>query len=240
MCNKIFLPILAVTMFNLPSSAQTAFYFGYENGFKGDNYHYVNDKGFSLNQFTPEFIWGLIAGCKVQNFTVETGYRTYNSTSPKTGYDYETGDPRELSGNGGHGSLSAYAIPLRFGYDFLHRNQEVFIRPETGINLLFTKLTGYSGSFSDNDFDSDNYTTGKCYTPSPFIFGIESSVSAGYRFRNMLDLYLKCGICCSFQPVYIETMVHHSETEDIAATQTYSGNSVTLQIGVKYYFKNHL
>lgn len=68
--------------------------------------------------------------------------------------------------------------------------------------------------------------------------GIGTEISIGYRIKEKADIYLKGSYYASFNPMFYETITHYSPGETVYATNTFTGNTFLLQIGVRYYFAN--
>ena len=230
--------------------AQNGFYVGYENGCKWDQYQYLNSKGYSLNKYQFDGVWGGYIGYRLNNVTLETGFYGYYTSSPYLQYNYATGAIEKTYGSFGSSSMDSWTIPLRFGNEFLFLKDRLFFKPELAFTTMIardysvnqpgstwgenTRIPGDS-SYIPSSADS---TKGFCYRSSKINFGIETSISAGYRFKKRADVYLKASYVAGFSPVYYEILTHYSATENVNATKFFNGNSILMQIGLRFYFGN--
>jgi hypothetical protein len=229
--------------------AQTGLYVGMENGPKWDRFHYINSKGFVLNKTSciPMWgLWGCYIGYKLDRYTLETGFYTYYTRVNDIDYDYNTGKVSKSMSSFHASNLDNYVIPLRFGTEFSMWKKRFFIKPEIGLIGLIARtysqtqpsVMGFykplGDSINPNTTDS-TFSFG--YRTSKFNLGIESSVCAGFRIIGRIDIYLKVSVSNSFKPLYYETITHYSSTQNVTATNTFNGNSVFVQIGLRAYWK---
>ncbi len=240
------LTILTLLFLSVACSAQNGFYIGYENGGLFDKYHYINSKGFSLTQSSIGGVLGGYAGYKYNSYNLESGFYGYYSTHPFIRYDYDSGNP-EKSGSMGSGA-ECWVIPIRVGKEFLFSEQRIFLKPEIAFSTIICR------DYSENEpsmgwgenvsaFPGDPYfiatgsdsTRAFGYIQSKVNFGLETGLSAGYRFRKKVDVYIKASYSATFSPLYYEIITHYSEAEIVNATSA-SVNSFLIQIGLKYYF----
>lgn len=238
---KLFV-ILAALLLSEIGMAQNGFYIGYENGGLFDKYHYVNNKGFSLTQSSIGGLLGGYFGYKQESYNLEIGIYEYNSYSPCVKYDYISGKVKKsLSMAGGTDNL---VIPLRFGKEFQFANQRLYLKPEFAFNTIISldysegqPTSGWGENLSNPIWpvNSADSTIANGHVPSMLNFGIESSLSFGYRFKKKADVYLKGSYMANFNPTYYETITHYSTAEIVNATSVRE-NAFMLQIGVKYYF----
>lgn len=77
------------------------------------------------------------------------------------------------------------------------------------------------------------------FRPQKVSFGIETSLSFGWHIKQRADIYLKASYASSFTPLMYDTITHYSETETVKATNTFTGNSILFQIGLRFYFGKH-
>jgi hypothetical protein len=237
--------VLITLMLSFTCLAQNGFYIGYENGGLFDRYHYVNSKGYSINQSTIGGVFGGYVGYKINSYNLEMGYYGYFSSHPYVDYDYNSGIPAK-SGSMGSGAES-WVIPIRFGKEFTFSDEKFFLKPEIAFNTIVSR------DYSENQptmgwgenvsmFPGDPYipvssdsTRAYGYIGSRMNFGIETALSTGFRFKKKADIYLKGSYSANFSPLYYETITHYSAAETVNATSV-SVNSFQFQIGVKYYF----
>ena len=228
--------------------AQNGFYVGYENGGKWDQFHYLNSKGYSLNKFQLDGVLGGYIGYRLIKVTFETGFYGYYTSSPSLQYNYATGAIEKTYGCFGSSSMNSWMIPLRFGNEYFFLKDRLFIKPEIAFTTMIAR--DYSdnqpcGSWGENIFipgdstyipTSADSSKGNCYRSSKINFGVETSLSAGYRFKKRADIYLKATYAAGFSPVYYETITHYSATENVQAAKSFNGNSLLMQIGLRFYF----
>lgn len=240
--------ILLSTIIVGTTLAQTGFYVGYENGGKWDKWHYINSKGFALNEMQLDGVFGGYFGYKHKSYSVESGLYGYYTNSPMINYDYSTGQISKSMGSFGSSNMNSWVVPIRFGKDFLFLNKKIFIKPELSFFTIIARnhtAAQPNGSWGENISipgdttfipTSADSTIGYTYRTSKVNFGLESSISIGYRFKEKADIYIKGSYCSSFSPILYETITHYSNAEIVKATDTFYGNSFLVQIGLRYYF----
>ncbi|NOX85692.1 MAG: hypothetical protein GXO86_06975 [Chlorobi bacterium] len=241
--------IIILLTFTGTSVAQNSFYVGYENGIKFDKFFYVNSKGYSLTQMPIDGVFGGYVGYKLKRATFETGFYGYYTSDPFVNYDYETGIPGRTSASSGSSGMDSWVIPLRFGYEFLFAGNKLFLKPEISFIIIFARdyssdqpTGGWGQNVSpfpgDTTFvpKTSDSTRAYDYRPAKVSFGMETSLSFGYRFKQRADIYLKGTYSSSFTPLYYNTITHYSATETVTATNTFTGNSFLFQIGLRFYF----
>jgi hypothetical protein len=240
------LVFLTTFILSVTCSAQNGFYIGYENGGLFDKYHYINSKGFSLSQSSIGGVFGGYAGYKYNSYSVETGIYGYFSTYPNIDYDYNSGIPVKSNSMGS--GAESWVIPVRLGKEFLFSDQKFFLKTEIAFSTIFCRdysenqpsmgwgenVPAFPGDPYFNPTGSDS-TRAFGYIPAKFNFGIETGLSAGYRFKKKVDVYIKGNYLATFSPLYYETITHYSEAEIVNATNV-SVNAFQIQIGLKYYF----
>lgn len=237
--------ILFLTAIAGTTIAQTGLYIGYENGFKFDKFHYINSKSINLTGVQPGGVFGGYLGYKFDNYTVETGFYSYDAGTPVINYDYSSGQPSFTGGSVSGTDMGHWMIPVRLGREFHFSGNEFFIKPEISFNTFIAK--GYTNDQPINGWISDNRligeiatspdsTIGITYGTTRMNFGIEPSILIGYRIKEKFDISLKGSYNCCFKPLYYDTITHYSSDEIVTATNTQYGNIILIQIGVKYYF----
>jgi hypothetical protein len=237
--------ILILTAIVVTTVAQTGLYIGYENGFKFDRFHYVNSKGINLTGLQPGGVFGGYVGYKFDNYTLETGFYSYDAGTPVINYDYSSGQPSFKGGSISGTDMGHWMIPVRLGREFHFSGSGFFIKPEISFNTFIAK--GYTNDQPINGWISNNASIGEIATsPDSTIgitygttrmnFGIEPGILIGYRFAEKFDITLKGSYNCCFIPLYYDTITHYSSDEIITATNTQYGNIFLIQIGVKYFF----
>jgi len=242
---KLFV-ILTTSLLSLTCLAQEGFYIGYENGGLFDKYHYINSKGYSLTQSSIGGVFGGYLGYKYNSYNLEIGFYGYYSTHPFVVYDYNSGIPSKSSSMGS--GAESWMIPIRLGKEFTSSNDKFFLKPEISFNTIICRdysenqpTMGWGENVSPFPNDpsfiptSSDSTRAYGYVTSKMNFGIETGLSAGYRFKKKADIYIKGSYLANFNPLYYETITHYSITETVNATSV-SVNSFQLQIGLKYYF----
>lgn len=241
---KKFLVFIFLNQLLISGFAQSNLYLGFEGGFLLDRYYYVNSKSYSLTQNTIGGLYGGFVGYRWQKYCFESGFYSFEATHPFVDYDYITGKPAKTSGYG-TGALS-FSIPFRAGIEFLLARQKVFIKPEAGFHLIISRdysenqpSNGWGENVGppwDNSYvpTSDDSTRAYGYIPSKTSFGVETSMTAGYRIKQKIDIYFKGSYLSSFQPLYYEVITHYSPDETVAATSSTS-SSFLLQFGLKYF-----
>lgn len=226
--------------------SQNGFYVGYENGGLFDRFHYVNSKGFELTQTSIGGVLGGIVGYKYKNYSLETGFYGYYSNSPFVEYNYSTSEVSKSNSSGS--GAESWIIPLRLGMEFLIAKQKVFFKPEIAFNTFISRdysenqpsmgwgenVAAFPGDPNFIPTTSDS-TRAFGYITSKMNFGIETSLSIGYRFKQKVDIFIKGSYLANFRPLYYETITHYSEAEIVDATSV-NVNSFLMQIGLKYYF----
>lgn len=240
---------LLLLIFNSLHS-QDGLYLGYEGGVKWNKFMYVNEKGFHGTNLDYTLTTGGYLGYKHQNFTLESGLQWFEIGSPIFWFNYHDASVKKYDGDGNQGNPVNYlVIPLRIGYDFMNKNHQFFLKPEMGFLFYFVQHYRYvtsphtMGGGSSIDFDQDEigypseteYTYSEGYIPDNFSLGFESSLCAGYRFHYRADIYLKISIHSSLDILYYETITHHMDSGDVTATHSFSGNSLSCQIGLRGY-----
>lgn len=245
---KKFLGILLTVMLSLSGFAQNSFYLGYENGGKWDKFHYINDKGYYLEQLQLDGVFSVNVGYRLKEYTIETGLQGFYTSSPFVSYNYTTSIPSKSNSSGGGSSMNSWIIPLRFGKDFKMCKNRFFVKPELAFTTIIARdysnkqpKGGWGENISspgDTSFvpTSPDSTRGYFYRTSKVNFGIETSLSLGYRFKEKADIYIKGSYHSSFNPLFYDTFTHYSATEIVKGTQTFTGTSLLLQIGLRYYF----
>jgi hypothetical protein len=237
---------LTASLLSVTCLAQNGFYIGYENGGLFERYNYVNSKAITLTQSSIGGIFGVFVGFKHDSYSFETGFYGLFSSHPLVDYNYSTSEPsNSLSMSSGHES---WLIPLRIGKEFLVARNKIFIKPEIGFNVMISRdysenqpMMGWGENVSPFPWDNSYIPTGSDstrafgYIPSKVNFSIEPGVSSGYRFKEKADIYLKCSYLSNLNPTYYETITHYSEAGTVYATRNML-NSITFQIGLKYYF----
>ncbi len=226
--------------------SQNGFYVGYENGGLFDRFHYVNSKGFELTQTSIGGVLGGIVGYKYKSYSLETGFYGYFSNSPFVDYNYYTSEVSKSNSSGS--GAESWVIPIRLGMEFLTARQKIFFKPEIAFNTFISRdysegqpTMGWGENVSafpgDPNFISttSDSTRAYGYISSKMNFGIETSLSIGYRFKQKADLFIKGSYLANFSPLYYETITHYSDTEIVSATNV-NVNSFLMQIGLKYYF----
>lgn len=245
---KKLIGILFTLMLTITCFAQNGFYLGYENGGKLDKFHYINDKGYSLEQLSLDGIFSINIGYRLKDYSIETGLQGFYTSSPFVSYNYTTSKPSKSSSLGGGSNMNSWIIPLRFGKDFMMCKNRFFVKPELSFTTIIARdySSGQSnGGWGENvSFPGDtsfvptspDSTRGYWYRTSKINFGIETSLSLGYRFKEKADIYIKGSYHSSFSPIFYDTFTHYSATEVVKGTQTFTGTSFLLQIGLRYYF----
>ncbi len=246
---KKLIVIFFLTLFAETAVSQNGFYLGYENGLKIDKFYYINSKGYSLTQSAFDGVWGAYVGYKIKNYTLETGFYGYYSSEPAVVYDYQTGKPDKTLSFFGSSDMNTWAIPFRFGYEFLFMHDQLVLKPEVSFVMLLARDYSDdqpSGGWGENvsPFPGDpNYiptgsdsTRAYFYRPDKVNMGMEASLSFGYRIKQRADIYLKGTYSSSFNPLFYDTITHYSEEETVTATNTFTGNSFLFQIGLRFYF----
>lgn len=238
--------IIIATFLVISLFAQKNFYVGYENGGLFDRHHYVNEKGYSSSQFSIGGVLGGYVGYRLQTYTFETGFYSYNSYTPQVNYNFSTGEPSKS--NSMSDSEQNFVIPLRVGKEFLFAQQKFYVKPEISFNIIISRDysqqqpnggwgTGEFGLVGDTVIPfSPYYTYAKAYDPTPVNLGIGTDLSIGYRIKQRMDIYIKAGYLAHFSPIYHETIVHQSPEEVVTATSI-SQNAMLLQIGLKFFIK---
>ncbi len=226
--------------------SQNGFYIGYENGGLFDRFHYVNSKGFELTQTSIGGVLGGIGGYKYKSYSIETGFYGYYSYHPMIEYDYTTSEVNKSNSSGS--GAENWVIPIRLGMEFLTAKRKLFIKPEIAFDIFISRdysesqpTMGWGENVSafpgDPNFipTTSDSTRAYGYISSKMNFGIETSLSIGYRFRQKVDLFIKGSYLANFSPLYYETITHYSNIETVSATDV-NVNSFLMQIGLKYYF----
>jgi|WetSurMetagenome_2_1015567.scaffolds.fasta_scaffold449596_1 hypothetical protein len=247
MKKTLLLTIFVSSLFAGTITAQTGVYLGYENGIKWDRFNYINSKGYTLNKPAFNAMLGGYVGYKINRYTIETGFYAYYTSIHMIDYNRSTGEASASAGSYHSSSMDSYIIPLRFGAEFNMAKNRIFIKPEMGLTGIIAKTyssmqpCGFWGeniridtSFIPTTGDS---SIGYFYRPSKFNLGYEISLSAGVRIISKIDIYLKGSVCNSFKPLFYEAITYYSDLGNATATNTFHGNSVTLEIGLRYYFK---
>jgi hypothetical protein len=227
--------------------AQSGYYIGYENGGLFDRHHYINSKSFSLTQSSIGGIFGGYVGYKYNSYNLELGFYGYYSSHPFVSYNYDSGIPGKSNSMGS--GAESWVIPVRFGKEFTFSQEKFFLKPEVAFSTIISRdysenkpTMGWGENVSPfpgyPDFHptSSDSTRAYGYVPSKMSFGIETGLSAGYRFKKKADIYIKGSYLANINPLYYETITHYSDTETVNATSI-SLNSFQLQVGLKYYFE---
>ncbi len=240
--------ILLTVILSYSCFAQNGFYLGYENGAKWDKFYYINDKGYNLEQLQLDGVFSAYIGYRLKEYTIETGFQGFYSSSPSVIYNYTTSKPSKSNSSGGSSSMDSWIIPLRFGKDFKMCKNRFFVKPELSLTTIIARNYSSkqpSGGWGENvSFPGDttfvpttpDSTRGYWYRPLKVNFGIETGLSIGYRFKEKADIYIKGSYHSSFSPLFYDTVTHYSATETVKGTQTFTGISILFQIGLKYYF----
>ncbi len=243
---KKILFILFLFVYNVGFS-QKGFYFGYENGGVFDRYYYVNSKGYTLFQTSLGGSVGGYVGYKYNNFNIDAGFFVYSPTIPYVKYDYDTGKPYKTSA-GGEGETN-FVLPVSIGKEFLLATGKVFLEPNLALVTIFlsdytseqpSEGWGENVTFEGNvnNSDSPDSTVVYGYFSDRINFGLITSLSAGYRIKNKIDVYVRGGYITNFSPLYYETITHYSSKEIVEATRV-RNNSFLLQVGIKFHFHLH-
>lgn len=246
---KRVLVVLMLVLLQTSVFSQSGFYLGGETGLKFDRFHYINSKGYALTMLPVDGVFGGYIGYKLKGYTIETGFYGYYTSHPFLNYDYNTAQPSRSSSSSGGSGMDSWVIPLRFGKEFLFFRNRFFVKPEVAFTTIIARdysdnqpnsgwgenVSPFPGYPYFNPTSSDS-TRAYSYRASKSSFGIESSVSIGYRFKEKADVYLKTNYHSSFSPLYYDTITHYSENEIVYATNTHTGNSFLFQIGLRYFF----
>lgn len=248
--------ILLLGMVSL--QAQNGVYMGGEFANKRDYYHFTNNQGTSVNQGMLCNSYGIYLGYQFKRFSYETGLFQYTSSVPEITYDWDK--ERAHFGRGAH-STSAntmQVIPLRAGYDFLSRHKGLYLQPSLGLLLIYNHTEpnervfawsiveeaagsylgiGISGDTILPVPSSGKFSHGTGYSTTPLNLGFQAGLRIGYRIKEKLDIYLGISASGSLNLLYFENVLYQYDEELIAGTTSFSGNSTTLQLGIKYYLK---
>lgn len=226
--------------------AQTGLYLGYENGTKWDRFSYIDSKGNSLNTTSFNGILGGYVGYKFDRFSFETGFYCYYTRVHMYDYYRNTRQVSKSMSSYGSSNLNNFIIPLRFGTEFTFWKNRLFVKPEIGITGIIARGNTNikpNGWWAENTRHDTTFipTTGDStiaftYRTSKLNLGFETSISAGFRIINKIDIYFKGGYCNSLKPLYYETITFYSDNGNVTATNTFHGNAFFVQIGLRYYF----
>jgi hypothetical protein len=239
--------ILTATIFIDTNLAQTGIYLGYENGFKFDRFNYINSKGYSVNKPSFNEILGGYIGYKLDRYTFESGFYFHYTSIRIYDYNRSTGTVGGYVG-GTHGNeMDNFIIPLRFGMEFNMVKNRIFIKPEIGFTGIiardYSKIQPSSWWSENTRWDSifiptNGDSTITCsYRTSKFNLGYEVSLSAGFRIKKKFDIYFKGSLLNSLKPLFYETITYYSDAGNETATIMFHGNSISIQIGLRYLFE---
>ncbi len=191
-------------------------------------------------------IVGGYVGYKLNGFSIETGFYGYYPSVPFIDYDYDKGIPGNsnvMSSGDGY-----YIIPLRMGKEFLFAKEKIFVKPEVSLNSIYSidypydqPSTGWGEGtitpFNINQNVSGDSTVAYGYYTSLWNFALETSLSAGNRFKKRADIYAKFSYSAYFRPPYYETITHYSKSGETVSATRVNVNATLFQIGLKFYFK---
>ncbi|MBN1950539.1 MAG: hypothetical protein JW801_05005 [Bacteroidales bacterium] len=241
-----------------PIAGQKGFYAGTEFANKRDYYSFVNSAGSSADHGILTNLYGGYVGYQHSRLSFETGLYQFTSMVPEITYDAE--NDRPFFGKAAHrtDANNTQVIPLRFGYDFPFRKKGFYLNSFIGLMVIYndietnSRVVNWIREEEDGNTSTGYVTEGDSIIPFPtgamfsygtgyatdrFNLGYQAGISAGYRIKDRIDIYIRLSALGSFNLLYFENVQYNYHDELISGTTGFHGNSTALHLGLRFYLR---
>lgn len=244
---RILTLITLLTIF-IPVSGQKSIVINLSNGIKWEKFNYVNQNGSYINQLQINYIYGLELGYETNYCNFEIGFFDYKTHDPVINFSYRYLLPENTGYNVRNTFFDSWLVPVKISKSFYFWNEKLSLQPSFALSAIIARnfqntQPNFSWSFVDKTFPDTVfftmvYDTTKAYSyrSSTINFGLEFGLSVNFKISNNIDISLIISTLNSFYPIFYDTIQHSSAFETYRATNTATGTSYSIKLGLRYKF----